>query len=88
MYILYIHVNVPVHVTVYMSIHVSCALHLQWLQEDFLAYLRDWEESVSQRTEYTVKEKGKMLLSAETRYGIEVTGENYIGTCSYIHVYL
>ena len=29
-----------------------------------------------------MKEKGKMLLSAETRHGMEVTGENYIGTCS------
>ena len=41
---------------------------------------------MSQRTGCTEKEKGKMLLSAETRYGIEVTGENCTGRYLYMYI--
>ena len=48
---------------------------LQWLEEDFLGYLKEWEESVSARAGFTAKEKKNMLLSQETLLGIEVTGK-------------
>lgn len=48
---------------------------MQWLEDDFLGYLHEWEESVAQRPEATSKEKKNMLLSQETRFGIEVTGK-------------
>ena len=30
---------------------------MQWLETDFLGYLRDWEESVKKRDGYTDEEK-------------------------------
>ena len=48
---------------------------LQWLEEDFLGYLKEWEESVSVRAGFTAKEKKNMLLSQETLLGIAVTGK-------------
>ena len=33
---------------------------------------------MSQRAGFIEKERSKMLLSAETRHGIEVTGEKYL----------
>ena len=58
-------------------VYMSCVLHLQWLQDDFLGYLSEWEHSVSQRAGF-IEGKSKMLLSTETRHGIEVTGEKHI----------
>ena len=55
----------------YTSQHDS---RLEWLQNDFLAYLTAWEESVESRTGFTKKQKKKMLLSSETRLGIKMTG--------------
>ena len=42
----------------------------------FLRYLKDWEKSVLERADhdFTVAERNKMMLSAETRTGIEFTG--------------
>ena len=48
---------------------------MQWLEEEFLGYLRIWEDSVMAQPQILVKEKNNMLLSKETCYGIEVTGE-------------
>ena len=50
--------------------------HLQWLEEDFLGYLKKWEESVAQRPKLskTKGEKSKMLLSSATRKGLNLTG--------------
>ena len=47
---------------------------LEWLQNYFLAYLKAWEESVQSRTGFMKKQKMKMLLSPETRLGIQITG--------------
>ena len=59
---------------------ISCGnftseIMLQWLEEDFLGYLKEWEESVSARAGFTAKEKKNMLLSQETLLGTEVTGK-------------
>ena len=46
---------------------------LEWLQNDFLAYHKAWEESVQSKTGFKKKQKMKMLLSPETRLGIQIT---------------
>lgn len=48
---------------------------LQWLQDDFLSYLDQWEDSVEKRGEFTKKQKEMMLLSSETRTGLKLTGK-------------
>ena len=48
-------------------------LCIKWLESDFLKYLEDWKISVMQRTGFSKAEKNKMLLSDETRYGLEMT---------------
>ena len=51
---------------------------MQWLEDEFLGYLKNWEGSVMAQTGLSMKEKNNMLLSPKTRHGIEVTGEYYI----------
>ena len=41
-------------------------MHMQWLKEEFLLYLLEWEESVGKRKGYSKKEKAMMVLSNET----------------------
>ena len=49
---------------------------VQWLKDCFLAYLDEWEHSVQGRgEEFTKSEKERMLLSAETRLGLRMTGK-------------
>ena len=50
-------------------------LNLQWLKEDFLGYLSEWEKSVKQRTGFTSSQKAMMLLSKETVEGLKITGK-------------
>lgn len=50
-------------------------LHLQWLKEDFLGYLKQWEESVQARRDVADSGKTKMLLSRETLEGLYITGK-------------
>lgn len=47
---------------------------MQWLKEDFLKYIDDWEDGVMKRKKFTVTQKYKMLLSQETLLGIRMTG--------------
>jgi len=49
---------------------------MQWLKEEFLLYLLEWEESVGKRKGYSKKEKAMMVLSNETRLGIQITGKD------------
>ena len=45
-----------------------------WLQDVFLKYLEDWESSVASREgDYSKKKRSKMLLSRQTREGIEMS---------------
>ena len=46
---------------------------MKWLETDFLGYLKDWENSVKLREGFTKAERNKMLISAETLYGLQVT---------------
>ena len=68
-------VHVHAHSRTLMCTLTCTCVILQWLEDDFLGYLREWEESVAQRPGTTSKEKKNMLLSQETRFGIEVTGK-------------
>ena len=47
---------------------------LQWLEEQFLGFLADWEKSVEDRKGFSKAERQKMLLSPETRLGLRMTG--------------
>ena len=50
-------------------------IQLQWLEDEFLPYLEQWENSVKKRRGFSDKEKMLMLITKETRAGIKVTGE-------------
>ena len=45
----------------------------QWLEQNFLGYLKAWEKSVEERAGFTKDEKANMLLSPATRLGIFMT---------------
>jgi hypothetical protein len=45
-----------------------------WLQEEFLHYLDDWEQSVKERDGFSTGDKNKMQLSPETILGLKITG--------------
>jgi len=47
---------------------------LKWLQDSFLEYLKDWEDSVHERKGFSNAAKKKMMLSAATLEGIRMTG--------------
>ena len=47
----------------------------QWLEEDFLGYLDDWEKAVKERKGFTDEEKKRMMLSQETLEGLRMTGK-------------
>lgn len=49
-------------------------LCVQWLKNDFLAYLDNWEKSVMAIKGLQKKEKNKLMLSAETKLGLKMTG--------------
>lgn len=85
----------------YCASFVFSYLSMQWLEKDFLGYLKEWEESVSKREGLTNKERNNMLLSQETCFGIEVTGKaasgdhtegaffvvvSYLSLCSFIEL--
>lgn len=53
------------------------SVYLQWLKNDFLGYLDDWERSVQLRRGYIPMEKKMMMLSPETLSGIRITGMIY-----------
>ena len=46
----------------------------QWLEREFLGYIKEWEKSIEMREGYSKTEKNKMLLSDETRKGLKMTG--------------
>ena len=58
----------------YTYAHVHAHTHTQWLKEDFLQYLEEWETSVKELTGYTAAQVQTMLLSRETIEGIKITG--------------
>ena len=51
--------------------------HLQWLENDFLGYLKEWKDSVAARDDVTKAQKPRMCLSKETLEGLHITGIVY-----------
>lgn len=47
--------------------------HCQWLEEDFLSYVCNWEEAVKSSQGDFTKTQQKMLLSKETIEGLKFT---------------
>lgn len=54
--------------------HCIYTTTFQWLQNDFMGYLDNWEKAVKEREGFSDQEKKKMLLSAETLEGLRMTG--------------
>jgi hypothetical protein len=48
---------------------------MQWLEDCFLGYLEEWEESVKKRDGYSASERKRMLLSDATRLGLKLTSK-------------
>ena len=46
----------------------------QWLKEEFLQWLKEWETNVKKRQGFTPAQQNMMLLSREMREGLEITG--------------
>ena len=71
--------------------------NLQWLQDAFLGYFSNWEAGVQDRPGFTTAQKALMLLSKETREGLQMTGtyicslcvssHNFIHACRYILIH-
>ena len=69
-------------ILVFYFLFIICA---QWITDEFIPYLKSWEESVQKRNGFTPQEKAMMLLARETRQGIDVTGidteSEFLSTC-------
>jgi len=50
-------------VLVFYFLFIICA---QWMTDEFIPYLKSWEESVQERNGFTPQEKAMMLLARET----------------------
>ena len=61
------------HAWIYI-LYPSFAVDSQWLEDCFLGYLKSWENSVQQRQGFTKAQRELMLLSRETREGLQITG--------------
>ena len=48
--------------------------HVQWLQNDFLTYLTEWDEEVAAIPGLKRSEMQKLCLSKETMAGLKITG--------------
>ena len=48
---------------------------MQWLQNDFLTYLTEWEEEVAAIPGLKKNEMQKLCLSKETMVGLKITGK-------------
>ncbi len=59
----------------YLKIANEIVLLLQWLENDFLSYLCDWEKSVKERSGFTKTAMNSMLLSRETILGLKMTSK-------------
>ncbi len=47
---------------------------LQWLTDDFLGYLAEWEKEIAETQGLKTKEKQRLGLSRETVQGLRITG--------------
>lgn len=54
---------------------INDAVIIQWLEEDFMKYLTEWEDSVMRREDFTLPQKRMMCLSQETLEGLKMTSK-------------
>lgn len=55
--------------------HACKPIYFQWLEKDFLGYLKEWDDSVGERQgDFTIAERKKMCISEETLDGLRMTG--------------
>ena len=47
---------------------------MQWLKNDFLNYLDDWEDSANSQEDLSKSEQNRLCLSRETLEGLRMTG--------------
>ena len=47
---------------------------MQWLEKDFLGYLKEWKRSVDERPGFDKSARAKMMLSYETIEGLKMAG--------------
>ena len=50
-------------------------IFIQWLEKEFIGYLKEWKESVESRPGFTEAEKAMMCLSKETLEGLHISGQ-------------
>ena len=65
---------VSVYDNYYVAYYCSC---VQFLEQEFLAYLDRWTTSVKRRAGYSDEERERMLLSQQTMKGLRITGALY-----------
>ena len=56
----------------------------QWLESEFLKYLKDWEDDSLCRTDIEEQYRQKLVLSRETMQGLRITGMPLIHQCEYM----
>lgn len=59
-------------VCVHVYVILSC---VQWLADEFIPYLKEWEGSVEKRSGFSPQSKAMMVIAKETRNGINITGK-------------
>ena len=57
---------------------ILLAICVQWLADEFIPYLKEWESSVGKRSGFSSQSKSMMVVAKETRNGIKITGICYI----------
>ena len=62
--------------------HFNYSIFMQWLEKEFLGYLKEWKASVDNRSGFTEAEKAMMCLSKETLEGLHMTGNSTIAYCN------
>ena len=70
----FLHFSVLYILQIISNLQLFVVITLQWLEEDFMMYLNNWEQSVKGRPGFKASEMKKMLLSSETRLGLSITG--------------
>ena len=51
---------------------------IQWLKEDFMGWLDEWESCVESREDLSLSEKDRLCLSRETLDGLRFTGTIFL----------
>lgn len=73
-------------------VHIKCGIVnsflslFQWLLDDFLGFLSDWDEKSLGIADLTKKEKARLCLSRETLEGLRITG-NFSFSILYFTMY-